>query len=453
MEKFLVGVNFAYSLPSSCIHIGSINQKVFESCLKLVTPSIAKRFAHAWTIRTRSTKGLSNTVNGNIWFKHIILLIVISFTCGACVTVTGKSSEKLQQELQQTYFYRSAKRFYPDKTVPNDPSLVSIALIGDNLRPIQEELSETAAWLRTRHETKRINLEKYDLRLTPKISSEVSIVNSSSTAANTTRDGLITIDARVLQSIFLGAVLEAYRASGELSPIHSFAGTLEKFDDSFNPSESTAEQRKAIESLLEAVHHIDQLEGQTVLGDFFSDVEGRHFNTPWFQISKIFLGSIDLEIKYIGAVLFLLAHEQGHLALDHFNRRDSFEKEAAISSLGDKDTRLCQGLRQLELEADVYALLLLSRHTESPESAYYEDLLFNINKNFVGFRNFLQYGYNLSGFAEGENSKCRYETNRARYETLKRLDEALFQKSATAFWKAIVKAVRDVVKPDEGGMK
>jgi hypothetical protein len=358
----------------------------------------------------------------------------------------------MKKKLQQSYLVLSAKRFYPGEAVPADPALLSEELIGDNLRPIQKELSDFAAMLRKLHEAKRENIEKYGLKLTPKLSSKVSIVNSSSIAANTKRDGLVTVDVRVLQSIFRGAVLEMYRASGDHSPTDSFVHTSEKFDESFNPSEATAEQRKAIESLLETVHQIDQIRGQTMMGDLFGALGDDNLDGPWFQITDIAMKSNNLQTRYVGAVLFLLAHEQGHLALNHFNRRDALEKEGAISQQADKDSRLCQGLRQLEQEADVYALLLLSPHTSSPVEAAIADS-FDEFRNIVGFRNFLNYGYNLSGFADGEHTACRYETNRTRYETLDRLNGELSQESTTAFETALEKALGDAINLDRGDLK
>jgi len=84
----------------------------------------------------------------------------------------------MKKKLQQSYLVLSAKRFYPGEAVPADPALLSEELIGDNLRPIQKELSDFAAMLRKLHEAKRENIEKYGLKLTPKLSSKVSIVNS-----------------------------------------------------------------------------------------------------------------------------------------------------------------------------------------------------------------------------------------------------------------------------------
>lgn len=384
--------------------------------------------------------------------KHIIPLIAISLSCSACITISGESSGDIQDKLQQSYLVQSAKRFYPNGTVPDNPALVSHELTGNNLKPIQKELSEITTSLRKLHETKKAILAQHGLELTPKISSRVAVVNNGSIAANTRRDGLITVDVRVLQSIFRGAVLEMYRASENHSPIGSFARTSDEFDDSFNPSEATTEQRKALESLLKTVQQIDEIKGKTMLGDLVGAFGDDNLDGPWFQISEIAMDSNSLQTRHVGAVLFLLAHEQGHLALDHFTRRDSLESDAAASQQADKDFRLCQGLRQLELEADAYALLLLSPHTLSPVEAAITDS-FDEFRNIVGFRNFLNYGYNLSGFSEGEHTTCQYETNRARYENLDRLNKSLSQASASAFDAVFEKAISDSIKTQGGNVK
>jgi hypothetical protein len=373
---------------------------------------------------------------GSQSFLRVATLITSALGCASCITVEGQSSGQMQRALQQSYLVQAAKRFYPNETLPDDPALVSPQLTGRKLVPIQKELADLATVLKKQHASKLSIMQSFGLQLAPKVSPRVSVVNGGRAAAHTLESGMVTVDARVLQSIFRGAVLEVYRGGG--GEFDSLASMKAEFDDSFNPSMATQEQRDAIAELLKTVRQIDEQKGRTRLGDVVGMISDDDFDSPWFNLADLSMRSDRLQTRYVGAILFLLAHEQGHLALAHFKQRDELERADV-----DQATH-CAGLRRFEQEADAYALLLLSPHTSGDPSAGFAVAMFDQLDDMVGYRNFFVYGYNLSGFAEHPDEACTYETNRSRYESLNKLNEVLLQRSGEAFEAALSESLEHV---------
>jgi hypothetical protein len=347
--------------------------------------------------------------------KCMIIGLPIIFS--GCISIQGPSSGDMKRELLNSYLVKAAKRFYPEGA-PRDTSRIYPRLHGQNLAPIEDELNDIASGLRKAHKAKFGTISAYAMpKMKEQVSSQIEVISEQPIAANTDQNGRITIDVRVLQSIFRGAVLETFQRDHPSIKLHP---TLEhRFDRTYDPGTVTADQVAAIEQLLELVEKIEKMPSHySAIGDMF-DVfsnDKRLGQQPWFELEEIEMSSLSLQARHGGAVSFLLAHEQAHLVLDHHSRWNHL--------VGDEKTR-CDARRSFEAEADAYALLLLSPQTTAGGAGmvFFEAPGWDTFSNMVGFRNFLIFGYNLSGFNESEGKTCKYETNQVRFQRLEKLNK------------------------------
>jgi hypothetical protein len=376
--------------------------------------------------------------------RYMIIVIPI-LSSGCCISIQGQSSEGMKHELMDSYLFKSAKRFYPEGA-PKDPARISPNLNGQQLIPIQEELITIASALRKTHEKKFAALTAYRMpQMKKKVDSRIEVISKQSTAANTDENGRITIDVRVLQSIFRGAVLETYLENRQSTSREDLPPTPKYgFEDAYDPKTATADQVAAIEQLLRLVEEIEKMPGHSIIGDFAGAMRDDGFESSWFKMANLKSSSLGLQTKYAGAIMFLLAHEQGHLVLDHHARWNSLKRDPTAMGSGYDANKLCDVRRSFEAEADAYALLLLSPYlTERGVGmlpslgglGLFDDML----RNSVGFRNFFIYGYNLSGFNENKGQACVYETNRARLQRLEGLNKSLQDASEKKFDEALQK--------------
>ena len=267
--------------------------------------------------------------------------------------------------------------------------------------------------------------------------SDLTITNLGRPTVNVSSQGEISLDARVLQAIFRGALLENRRLGGDdgfsvfLRP---GLNASQKFDVTYVPSAQTEEQRAAIAELLRLIEDVKATPGHGVVGDIFAVWSEDDFTeAPWFRMTDFALRSQDLQLRYLGASLFLLAHEFGHLALRHHDRLKSIQEAIPEGSRGE-ESDYCSTRRDIEHEADLYALLLLSPYGQSDSPPPFLDF-FGIGQNLTGYRNFFQYGYDLGGFTQTSGEDCSYPTNKDRYDLVDEVNTALTSARTEEFMK------------------
>lgn len=361
----------------------------------------------------------------NFSFLVAILRIgcVLIFLLGStgCISVQGKSTREIKSEFQGSYLYKSVKRYYPDG-LPEDPGIIYPALKGAKLPPIKDEMNQFAAAIRAAHVHRRPYIEKYLHYIVPKIAkSDVEVVSRGIPSAFT-KNGNIYLDVLVLQAIFRGALLSA-----DMTFISEESFAVSELPSAYSPDQETQAQRQKLGWLLDSVKTVDSSTGTCAIIDVFRAIND--FDSPWFKLSSIQLATQNLQFTYAGAILFLLAHEHGHIALDH---------DAVALTLSKEDSEYCQKQRELELQADAYALLLLSPYVGQQAMPPAVELLMG---PVTGYRSFFEYGYRLGGFKD-PGANCTYPSKEVRLQNLSELDRALAEKNAEAFDATILKALQ-----------
>lgn len=347
-----------------------------------------------------------------------------------CITIEGQSSAEMKEAFLSSYLVQSVKKFYPNG-VPDDPAKTYPALQGRELRSIESELRSYSTQLAAMHEKRVSNLRALLGRndIPNKSQAKVQLVNRGGLAASTDSAGQVVVDVRVLQSIFRGALLDAHRSSPE-SPFDFDSPRRKVRQSKYDPFNTTEDERAAIGDLLKTIKKVEDTPARSMIGDFIGMVGSDSFDrAPWFAMAGHSMSSSVLQSKYVGAVLFLLAHEQGHIAMNHHARLTQ-ETLAHAQLRADIALRAqCELRKQFEEEADVYAFLLLSpfSHAQSPMDAFAAHLAPQIQQ-LTGYQSFFEYGYNLAGFQRNEASDCGYESNDARLAKVRDLDDVIRKK-------------------------
>jgi hypothetical protein len=365
----------------------------------------------------------------------------------ACVTVEGESSGDMKARLQSTYLYTSIKRFYPDG-VPADPATVYPRLDGRSLRAIEAELQALSTFLVERHGSRRGALEVlFKQPPAPAPKPRFVVERTLQPTAFSSPQGEITIDVRVLQAVFRGALISnGGSASDRLdtAPVDAGSNAASSPAGRVDPDLQTEHQRKLIQSAVDLVRQIDQTRGQSMLGDLVGVMRDDGFDSPWFRMSDLMMKSQRLQVTYSGAVLFLMAHEMGHIALGHHRTNTLLQKETPESQRTD-GSRYCEQRRELEFEADAYALVLLTQTIG--ETALVSAMGMNMfgQDDISGYDSFFRYGYPLAGF-EGSGSHCTYPTAVERRELLAEGEATLREGARELLDERMNKAINDKLK-------
>jgi hypothetical protein len=240
---------------------------------------------------------------------------------------------------------------------------------------------------------------------------KINLVNQTLPRAYSSEDGVITIDVEVIQALFRGALLEGLR---EEKGIDLLAPTTVKpFSTQYDPALATEEQKFAIREFLSAISDLEKLLHHSEWPRLFD----RPDSTKKHEVLRSAYKVLTLELRYWGALSFLLAHEYGHLALNHHSHLDYLiNRYASVKrSLG---SPFCRAAGHFEDEADIYSMLLLSLLSDpklmtlAPSQA---ELPLRMVDFATGYRNFFVYGYPLIGFTAQVEQTCQYKTNKDRF--------------------------------------
>ena len=358
-----------------------------------------------------------------------LLLLIVTTLSSGCISFSGKSSGSWKRDLQKSYLYKSANRYYPNG-VPEDPGAFP-TLGAKQISEIQNEVAQLNKALNDVHGkyfTEISNSFPGGVRKTFK--SQIEIRNSGKATARSEENGRILIDAKVAQALFRGAVVDSYEKPG-------FWGSFDREHDSAaskSTNAATILEKKALGKLLKDVESIRNLRGRTLIGDLFGGLD-----SPWFEATEIGVRSQEIQFGYIGTVFFLLAHERGHLALAHHQKLAQQLNGLSFQELGpEQQTNYCRMRQEFEREADLYASILLATF-ESKSGAVIMPGFFGIEK-LAGFEAFFHYSYSYSGFSDfASGDDCAYPSVEERFQACKQMNETIVESHREKVWGKIEK--------------
>lgn len=323
-----------------------------------------------------------------------VLIVAAGLALTSCVTVQGESAAEIKEKLQQSFLYRSAVAFADGSDA--GPFEANGRLDDDQKRYIVGEYQRIVdGLLRT--------YEKYRPALTgifpgmaqATLYPRVSMPDGGRDAPAISPDGQIFIDIRVARLMYRDAVLASMRSELVGSP-----GFMSR-DSGKCPKH--AADAVLLRCFLDMKVRVDGIEEQGMMGMLFDrrtwEVKD---DAPWFMAADMALRSVDLSNRYAGVLLFVTAHEIGHVVLGHLD----LQKARRFLS--------AEHRRSAEQQADDFAVTLLALAT--PELVLFDGV--GLSSVATGFEGFFGHTYRNAGWSEDADSHPTSAERLARARTL-----------------------------------
>lgn len=310
--------------------------------------------------------------------------------CIPVVHVSGESSGKAKHNLEESWLFKSSDILYPAGThgVAEYPHLNK-----ESLGYLETGLKGMLALVVDLHARNAVTAGKYFNADLPKsVKASVLVDNLDQPIAKSFVDEQgnleIRVDARVLQATFRGSLVAGLRAS-----------------DEFNFSSKKSGGETDDELLADFVKYKEGV-SKAKAGNLFGDLahsggddldKGR-----WFQMMDMESKGNEIQSRYTGTLMFLMAHEVGHYVLKHHQE--------------ECDASKCERFAEKELEADRYGGFLLGAFL-APFSSQFEvfgqgigifqglESFFPIS-HLTGFEVFFDDAYERIGFVNAKASLC-----------------------------------------------
>ncbi|MCS6297539.1 MAG: hypothetical protein H8K09_14995 [Nitrospira sp.] len=352
---------------------------------------------------------INRDMNNLLRCLAISISVYSSFGC----TVTGQSSREMKSEILNSYLVKSLNRFYSDDAAINN-SLISTNLSSKQIREIEREMKTFYGAVQETALKKRSILAQF-MRKDPQLPTATLSIDKENELprVETSRRLETTFSPRVLQGLFRGAILQGIKEGNQF-----FDGGDSRPFTSYDPRETTDDQKKGLKALLDDVKKVKETPGHFLIVDIWLAFSDEREDSDWSNLVDNKMSSLRLEARYAGALLFILAHEYAHIILDHFAELDDLTTKHPLVD-GRPSPELCQSSNRFEYEADLIGLLLLSPYTQEASSPLFA---VPIADDFVGYRNFFEYSYPLVGFG---SALCQYPSNRERFEFVAHHDNDL----------------------------
>lgn len=358
--------------------------------------------------------------------KFFFTLFTTVILATSCCTVSGSSSRQMKKAVLNSYLFKASDKFYP--SVEEITSADKFPKLNrKQVREIGKELRSLLTAVQKLHRQKYDYINKmFGGNALNDAEAKIAVTSRNVPICRVNPDNTIEIDVKIAQALFRGALLDYVDNSDPF-----FRDRFVNVSD-IKKNDSDREQ-KIIKKFIEKKEAIRRTAAHTCLGDMFSMVSADEFDdSSWFRLSNVTLSSMELMNWYAGASLFIIAHEYGHIVLKHKERL--LEEES-----GSFD---CQTRVNLELEADAYAVVLLTE-LGGPIPLDIAGL-----DKLTGYDNFFRYVYQLGGFPEEESHsrECSYPGLDQRLMRAGAVEAAVRKKKEDALWTEIFKQITTQVE-------
>lgn len=248
---------------------------------------------------------------------NAMLFAIVAIGC-VSIQTTGQSTNGMIANMKRSATFVHADIYYPDGQVLQ-PSLVVAGLSGRDMRRLGAELGEVRDFVLEAHEVFYYDMAEYfgrEVVAEPELKLRLQTRNEA--RLNVGPSDEIVIDTRVVYGLFRSSLASELGGSG-----------LGDDDD---------RDAELIEEFLRLKQDVENADGRTLLGDI-SDADSDRIWGVVDMSETTFM----VDTTYRAVLRFGIAHELGHVVLDHY-ARVSVECQSA-----------------LELEADEYAAYLTTR--------------------------------------------------------------------------------------------
>ncbi len=307
---------------------------------------------------------------------------------------------------RNTYLLRSGEVFYPstgplpaglpELTDDQRKALKQILLIElQNIKAVQVRHAALLAQKFPGHDATRVQ-----------IALDMS-ENDRPFAVSDATSGAVTVDAKVVQAIFRAAIIATYA------------------DDPDHPLES-AQQAIAFKHFQAFRYSLGDLPSLALK----TDVEALAKGDPMQMLNQrlaqagVMLDSKMLEARFLNAIRFMLAHEAGHVALDHSVSPTTCDEAQRNEATADRYAVLVSALSAYDQAKPIVVKKGSSQMFWSQITPLEETILAAPD----GASEFFDFAYTLAGFDLKLSALpgCAYPTSAARAEILKPYSNAYF---------------------------
>ncbi|CAM4111834.1 ImmA/IrrE family metallo-endopeptidase [Pseudoalteromonas byunsanensis] len=342
-----------------------------------------------------------------------------SFAVDEAINTAAAFGRKLS--VQKSFLTTSTLIFYPNG-VPNDINTLPV-LREESLKLIQENLNIQAELL-----IETINQEaSFVSELLGKevfLANEpvFEIKNSNKAVAYVGSSNIITVDVKVLQGIYRGVVINTVASLGDRCDLSDDVCQLEALKMVISASESYREQTS-----VKAIH-----KGSSLLS--FLSASPSNMNelqrlleeqmaTSLSRLGKETM-SVESARRYDDAILFLIAHELGHIVLNHYERKEQGESQYELELEADRFSAVVSTLvRNKDVKPRSRALTMIDG--VGYQSSFGGPMCrVDYNHTSKGYSDFLEFGFVLAGF---DLTSTDYPSVALRSNTARAITQAMMQ--------------------------
>ncbi len=335
--------------------------------------------------------------------------IALALLCSGCASLESLASAslfdtvKLKQQMLSSPLIRLSDVFYPDGQAATAEDIARRLQTAGGLSGVQRDMRWGVRMVEAEHKHAFKYLESVfgPIRRTLDLKIEVEPVAYRTAEL---REGTIHVDVEVLQAFFKAAVADLY--VNNKFDVYNYADPLKPQRPAAAPPRPADDDPVIVQRFIDLKRDIRRLRGRRFLGTMLHPHDE--------QVSKLYLNSFSMSKmtnRYDGLVLFMIAHETGHLVLGH-------KTETCTPAA-------CANLRKRELDADRYAYALLSlmvaRHGWGiPQIIGYDD-----PRDLEGYLPFFLDGYRIARFNGVGECECHYPTPQERIANLDEFEKQL----------------------------
>jgi hypothetical protein len=320
-----------------------------------------------------------------------------------CMT-TGQSMSDIKKELQASFLYRSVGMFSDGSaTGPFDVKGTIPKAQRDAITAQYQQLVKALLDAKTEHAAELAKMfPSFDTR---RGTVRVTMPDRNLDAPTVAIDGSITVDTKVARLMFRDAVLSAMRSNG--------LGSVGFMDGWKEYCGSVPHQdAEYLDCFLELRQRVDRIESRGVIGSIWGSIDGnleiRNGDGSWFNAAGLKLVSQELQLRYAGVLLFVTAHEIGHVVLGHLEARRTGGMNEP------------EAVRNAEREADAFAVALIAYAT--PQMSMFQGMS-GLESIGTGYEDFFRNTYRNASWADETqshpSSQERLTSTRAVYASIR----------------------------------
>ncbi len=300
--------------------------------------------------------------------------------------------------MEKSFIFTSADMFYPNG-VPDDPDALpelnrrQVKQIADVLEVFLEAIKRA----HSNHHEQLSHLFQRDVE--ESFDAKLVLLNEGAPISQIDPSGTITIDVKIAQAFYRTALITGLTDTS--------VGGANFMSRRFSGNDTT--EADVIREFLEIKETVESTKGRTIIGDIFDEIRRDDFEGSWFTMADMAQASSAVERHYFPPMTFLLAHEYGHGVLGHLE---------AMPDIGEDE---CEVFHEMESEADAYAILVQMLHIrETNPGAFAFPLLPSGVLDSLGFRDFFEYTFELSGFTTEGVAACSHPDPEDRRKNLEK---------------------------------